>query len=59
MGVSKIDRFDKETVEALARFTLPQILFKQAKELGTKKIAIREKMYGVWQAYNWQVYFSM
>ena len=58
MGVSKIDRFDKETVEALAGFTLPQILFKQAKELGTKKIAIREKMYGVWQAYNWQVYFQ-
>jgi long-chain acyl-CoA synthetase len=58
MGVSKIDRFDKETVEALAGFTLPQILFKQAKELGTKKIAIREKMYGIWQAYNWQDYFQ-
>jgi long-chain acyl-CoA synthetase len=44
-------------VLSLSQFTLPQILFKQAKELGTKKIAIREKMYGIWQAYNWQEYF--
>jgi long-chain acyl-CoA synthetase len=58
MESRNINRFDKEAVEALAGFTLPQILFKQAKELGTKKIAIREKMYGVWQAYNWQVYFQ-
>ena len=57
MESSKINRFDKETVEALAGYTLPQILFKQAKELGTNKIAIREKMYGIWQAYNWLDYF--
>jgi long-chain acyl-CoA synthetase len=57
MGVSKIDRFDKETVEALAGFTLPQILFKQAKELGSNKIALREKMYGIWLSYNWLDYF--
>ncbi|HUL38173.1 MAG TPA: AMP-binding protein, partial [Thermodesulfobacteriota bacterium] len=57
MEVRKIDRPDQETVLALSQFTLPQILFKQAKELGTRKIAIREKMYGIWQAYNWEDYF--
>ena len=57
MEVRKIDRPDQETVLALSQFTLPQILFKQAKELGTKKIAIREMMYGIWQAYNWEDYF--
>ncbi|MGZ3512562.1 MAG: AMP-binding protein [Thermodesulfobacteriota bacterium] len=58
MEVRKIERPDQETVLALSQFTLPQILFKQAKELGTKKIAIREKMYGIWQAYNWEDYFQ-
>jgi long-chain acyl-CoA synthetase len=58
MEVKKIERPNQETVLSLSQFTLPQILFKQAKELGTKKIAIREKMYGIWQAYNWQDYFQ-
>jgi len=57
MEVRKIDRFDQDAILSLSQFTLPQILFKQAKELGTKKIAIREKMYGIWQAYNWEDYF--
>ncbi len=58
MEVKKIERFDQEAVLSLSQFTLPQILFKQANELGTKKIAIREKMYGIWQAYNWHDYFQ-
>src|SRR4030066_441160 len=57
MGVSSINRINKETVEALCGFTLPQILFKQAKELGANKIALREKMYGIWLSYNWEEYF--
>jgi long-chain acyl-CoA synthetase len=58
MEVRKIERPDQETVLSLSKYTLPQILFKQAKELGTQKIAIREKMYGIWQAYSWQDYFQ-
>jgi len=58
MEVKKIERPNQETVLSLSQFTLPQILFKQAKELGTKKIAIREKMYGIWLAYNWKDYFQ-
>ena len=58
MEVRKTERPDQEIVLSLSQYTLPQILFKQAKELGTKRIAIREKMYGIWQAYNWQDYFQ-
>jgi len=48
-----MERFNQETLSSLMNFTLPQILFKQAKELGSNKIAIREKMYGIWLSYNW------
>jgi long-chain acyl-CoA synthetase len=58
MDVRKSERLDQEAISQLCQYTLPQILFKQAKELGTKKTAIREKMYGIWQAYDWQVYFQ-
>ena len=54
MGVRKVERLDQEAISQLCQYTLPQILFKQAKELGTKKIAIREKMYGIWQGYKWE-----
>src|SRR4030043_147397 len=53
----KIERFNQETLSSLINFTLPQILYKQAKELGSNKIAIREKMYGIWLSYNWLDYF--
>jgi len=56
MAFRKIERFDEETVASLSQYTLPQILFKQAQQLGSKKIAIREKMYGIWLAYSWQDY---
>jgi len=52
-----MERFNQETLSSLMNFTLPQILFKQAKELGSNKIAIREKMYGIWLSYNWTDYF--
>jgi long-chain acyl-CoA synthetase len=58
MEVRKVDRFDEEVVASLAQYTLPQILFKQAERLGPTKIAMREKMYGIWLAYSWQDYFG-
>jgi len=54
---NNMERFNQETLSSLMNFTLPQILFKQAKELGSNKIAIREKMYGIWLSYNWTDYF--
>jgi len=56
MEVRKIEHFDQETLSSLTQYTLPQILFKQAEQLGQQKIAIREKMYGIWLAYSWEDY---
>ncbi len=57
MEVNKNKRFDEATVLSFAQLTLPQILTKQAERLGNSQIAIREKMFGIWQAYTWEDYF--
>jgi long-chain acyl-CoA synthetase len=43
-------------LSSLSSFTLPQMLLRQAERLGTGSAAIREKAYGIWQAYDWQEY---
>lgn len=53
----KIERIDQETLSSLERFTLPQILLRQSERLGSEKIALRQKAYGIWQNYNWRDYF--
>jgi long-chain acyl-CoA synthetase len=55
---SKIERIDRETLSSLDQYTFPQILSRQAERLGSDKIAIREKAYGIWQAYDWREYFQ-
>jgi long-chain acyl-CoA synthetase len=52
----KIDRIDQETLESQIQYTFPQILSRQAEQLGSDKIAIREKAYGIWQTFNWREY---
>ena len=52
----EIERIDEGTLASLSRYTFPQILSKQAERFGSDKIAIREKAYGIWQAYDWQDY---
>ena len=54
---NKIERMDQPFSESLGEFTLPQILSRQAERLGSEKTAIREKAYGIWQAFNWKEYF--
>jgi len=34
------------------------MLEKQSRELGSKRVAIREKNFGIWQAYNWDDYLQ-
>ena len=36
--------------------TIPQMVWAQAKELGSQYTAIREKAYGIWQVYTWADY---
>jgi len=54
---TKIEQLDEETLASHAQHTLPQILFKQAERFGQKRVAIREKAYGIWQTYSWEDYF--
>ena len=51
-----IERIDEETLTSLGDYTFPQILLRQAERLGAEKVAIREKAFGIWQAYTWQDY---
>ena len=52
----KIDRIDQDILSSFKHLTLPQILLKQSELLGSDKIAIREKAYGIWQTYSWREY---
>jgi long-chain acyl-CoA synthetase len=56
--LEKIERLDEHTLSTLTQFTLPQTLQKQALEFGAKRIAVREKNFGIWQAYTWDDYFQ-
>ena len=38
--------------------TFPQLLVERAKEFGDKKIALREKDFGIWQSVTWQTYLE-
>lgn len=58
LRLKKINRLDKQILSDLTKYTLPQVLAKQAQELGTKEIAVREKSFGIWQAYNWNDYLQ-
>jgi long-chain acyl-CoA synthetase len=51
-----IERISRETLSSLVQFTSPQILARQADRLGSNRIAIREKTYGIWQTFNWRDY---
>jgi len=53
-----IERLDKQTLSTLTNYTLPQLLAKQARELGSERTAIREKNFGIWQTYNWNDYLQ-
>jgi long-chain acyl-CoA synthetase len=38
--------------------TIPKMLWEQARSLGSSHIAIREKAFGIWQAYTWEDYLT-
>jgi long-chain acyl-CoA synthetase len=54
--LEKIERLDEHTLSTFTQFTLPQMLEKQEQEFGSKRIAVREKNFGIWQAYTWDDY---
>ena len=56
--MENIERLDEQTLSTLTQYTLPQTLEKQANVLGSERIAIREKNFGIWQAYTWTDYLE-
>lgn len=58
MGKASIRKVDANILEAFEGCTLPQVLVRQAEIFGKKHTAIREKAYGVWQAYTWEDYLN-
>lgn len=38
--------------------TLPKLLLANVERYGGRKVAIREKEYGIWQAYSWSQYLD-
>ena len=52
----KFERLGRDRAESLSQYTCPQILAKQSEWLGGKRIAVREKAYGIWQTFTWQDY---
>ncbi|MFB3926629.1 MAG: AMP-binding protein, partial [Syntrophales bacterium] len=52
-----MEKIKEEILSELARLTLPQVLIKQAERFG-KRIALREKAYGIWQTYTWEDYLG-
>ena len=39
--------------------TLPKLLLRNYKKYGDKKVAIREKDFGIWQSYTWKDYYEL
>jgi long-chain acyl-CoA synthetase len=46
----------EERVKITEDLTIPQLFLSQCKKYGTKKVAMREKEFGVWLPYTWQDY---
>lgn len=42
----------------IASTTLPGLLMKNREKFGGKKIALREKEFGIWQQYSWEEYYE-
>lgn len=56
--MKKINSLDEKTLSDLPKYTLPQILAKNAQNLGAEKTAVREKSFGIWNAYSWDDYLQ-
>jgi long-chain acyl-CoA synthetase len=46
------------SVGGLADFTLPQLLVRNAERFGDRKVALREKEFGIWQEFTWAAYLA-
>lgn len=45
-------------IEITKDLTIPQLFYRQCKRYGSKKVAMREKEFGIWRPFTWQDYFD-
>ncbi len=45
-------------MEITKDLTIPKLFYEKAKHYGAKKVAMREKEYGIWRPYTWQDYLD-
>ncbi len=45
-------------MEITKDLTLPKLFYQKAKHYGAKKVAMREKEYGIWRPFTWEDYFN-
>jgi len=43
-------------ISVTPELTLPKLLVEQARRLGSRKVALREKEFGIWQSFTWADY---
>lgn len=49
-------KLEGQALATLTRHTFPQILAMQESRWGARRVAIREKAYGIWESYTWSDY---
>jgi len=54
----KKDRQPANSLDIRARDTLPRLLVRNARRYGDKKVALREKEFGIWQTFTWKDYLE-
>ncbi|UCG38202.1 MAG: AMP-binding protein [bacterium] len=47
-----------DTIEISSSDTLPKLLLRNARSFGSRKVALREKEFGIWQSFTWQDYLD-
>ncbi len=56
--LSKKDQAAVHQLPSYSGLTLPQVLLRQAENLGSGRTAIREKAFGIWNTFDWQQYLE-
>ena len=45
-------------LEVSSSDTLPKLLLRNARNFGDRKVALREKEFGIWQSFTWRQYLE-
>jgi long-chain acyl-CoA synthetase len=52
------DRPGPDSIEITEELTIPKLFYRQAKNFGKDRVALREKEFGIWRPISWQDYLD-